>query len=128
MSKKIKLTEEEIGDSNAMSSMISKAKKSSADLKKETADNLLYSKMSKKLKPSIKKLYKDEIISEDKYGKLLQYLTDEKYDKLITALKKFPDYYEEEDSSSSSSSEDEKPKKKMTKKKGQGIMDYLNQF
>jgi len=30
--------------------------------------------------------------------------------------------------SSSSSSEDEKPKKKMTKKKGQGIMDYLNQF
>lgn len=32
------------------------------------------------------------------------------------------------DSSSSSSSEDEKPKKKMTKKKGQGIVDYINQF
>ena len=34
----------------------------------------------------------------------------------------------EDSSSSDSSSEDEKPKKKMTKKKGQGIMDYLNQF
>jgi hypothetical protein len=127
MSKKIKLTEEEIGDSNAMSSMISKAKKSSADLKKETEDNLNSIKMRNKLKPIIKKLYKDEKISEDKYDKLLQYLIDKKYDKLITTLKKFPDYYDE-DSSSSSSSEDEKPKKKMTKKKGQGIMDYINQF
>jgi hypothetical protein len=46
-------------------------------------------------------------------------------------LKKKSKKYESSDSESSSSSEseDEKPKrKKTTKKKGQGIMDYLNQF
>ena len=121
MSKKTKLTEEEIGDSNAMSSMMIKAKKSSADLIKEANDNLLYIKNSKKFKPIIKNLFKDEKISEDKKDKLVQYLIDMKYDKLITALKKFPDYYKEEDSSSDSSSEDEKPKKKMTKTKCQEL-------
>jgi hypothetical protein len=43
-------------------------------------------------------------------------------------LKKKSKKEESSSDSSSSSSEDEKPKKKMTKKKGQGIMDYLNQF
>ena len=42
--------------------------------------------------------------------------------------KKIKKKSKEEESSSDSSSEDEKPKKKMTKKKGQGIVDYINQF
>jgi hypothetical protein len=134
MSKKIKLTEEEVGESNAMSSMMSKAKKSSTDLKKETEDNLNSIKMRNKLKPIIKKLFKDEKISEDKYDKLLQYLIDKKYDKLITTLKKFPDYYKEEDSSSSSSSESENNLRRLSENdrrrvvKNKGLVDIIKKL
>jgi len=128
MSKTAKINKEEQGDIDAMNQMFKLAKKSGEDLRAETKNNLLYSKMSKMFRPIIKKLIEDKIISGEERKKIVGLLTDEKYVKLRKELKKFPDYYKEEDSSSDSSSEDEKPKKKMTKAKGQGIMDYLNQF
>lgn len=66
-------------------------------------------------KDDIKKLIK----SVDKKKELLE---------KMKAKKKTKKEESSSDSSSSSSSEDEKPKKKMTKKKGQGIVDYINQF
>ena len=128
MSKIAKLTKEQRGDFDATKEMLKVAKKEGEDLRAETRKDFLSIKNRKIFKPIIKKLYEDEKISEDKYDKLLQYLIDKDYKKLRKELKKFPDYYKEEDSSSDSSSEDEKPKKKMSKTKGQGIMDYLNQF
>jgi hypothetical protein len=129
MSKTVKLTKEQRGDFEATKEMLKVAKKEGEDLRAGIRENLLYVKMSKKFRPIIIKLLADKIVSEDKYTQILGLLKNEDYKKLRKELKKFPDYYTEEDSSSDSSSEDEVPKKrKTTKAKGQGIMDYLNQF
>ena len=127
MPKKAVLTEEEVEDSKAMSSMMTKAKQSSKELKSEVSKNLDAIKNKKKLRPIIKKLKADEKISDEKYKKLIGYLIDDEFDKIIKTIKKFPEYLEDEESSS-----DEEEVKKSSKKKGKGIeseiMDYLKQF
>jgi hypothetical protein len=119
MSKKTKLTKEEIEDGHAMSAMFAKAKQSHSDIIKEANEGLERISIRKKYKPVILKLHKDKKISGEKKDKYLDYIRDGKYTKLEKLEKKYPEYFKEEESSSSSSSEseDEAEKRKQERKK-----------
>ena len=97
-------------------------KKIFPDMEKGIIEEL---KEGKKKSMALKKRIKEKV----KLGELMDKYMEEGMTKIqaVKKAKKELDW-ESSDSSSSSSSEDEKPKKKMTKKKGQGIVDYINQF
>ena len=135
MSKKVKLTKQEVEDAKGIKEMFIRARKESAELVADTNAGLLYIKMSKILRPIIHKLKEDKVITEEAWKKLGGYLIAKDLDKLKKELRKYPEYYKD----------DEVPKKTLKKKKkvGKGIndsvsdsgsdseskiADYLNQF
>jgi len=136
MSKKVKLTKQEIEDSKMVTAMVKRAEKERAGLVARTNANLMSIKIKQTLRPIIIKLRENKVITNEKADKLIDYLIADDYDKAKKELRKYPDYYKD----------DEAPKKtKKTKKKkvGKGIndsdtdsdsgsdskiADYLNQF
>lgn len=89
MSKKSKLTKEEIDDQKAMDAMFKRGVKSGQDLTKELNEGLHRIKKYDELHPIARKLYDDGKIPKEEYKKIVKLFSNNEYDKIEKEIKKY---------------------------------------